>query len=41
LTWEQLNELPYHLQADPAESLPDLLRKQAGTGKLTDAALMR
>ena len=39
--WEQLNELPYRLPADPVESLPELLRKQAGTGKLTDADLSK
>ena len=41
IAWEQLNELPYRLQADPVDALPDLLRKQAGTGKLTDADLSK
>lgn len=39
--WEQLNQLPYRLQPDPVEGLPELLQKQTGTGRVADAGLLK
>lgn len=37
--WENRNVLPYPYRPDPVDSVPDLVKRQAGTGKVSDAEL--
>jgi pectate lyase len=39
--WGNLGALPYAYQPDPAESLPTMLKKYAGTGHVADSELAR